>query len=558
MYMNKMKTLLQPFTLVIILFSLISCSRNEIISLRTLLMEMTDRTNLTLFPDPYYSLKQFSSYDRKTEKADSAGWFANTDYTQFLGIDSSRGRKEYLLFDARGPGAVVRWWMTFAGEGASDGIIRVYIDNSDNPVIEDNVVKVLSGQLLSGEPLSSSVSPETDPARRGHNLYLPIPYSRSCRITYECEAIRITDDTRTPSIYYNICYRTYKEGTRVVSFTMDELKNSELLINDVNNKLLNPVFTRGKNYSVTGIIEKADSVTININGKNSAVTNISIDLSADNYAQALRSTVLEILFDGNMTVWVPVGEFFGTGYDSTSSSTWNSVVFYNHYESFWLMPFREKCSIRLINYGRDAVKISMAAHTSIYRWKSNSMYFGAAWHEYHNIRTAGAVSTGGTGRHMDLNFIDLTGKGVYSGDAITVFNTEEAWFGEGDEKIFVDGEEFPSSIGTGTEDYYGYAWCRPEYFTHPFIAQPSGDGNFFPGLTINMRYRDLDAIPFIKSISSNIELWHWVPATINYALTTYWYIFPGFEHNIKPVPMSVMNPVPRKRSDIISSPPDSF
>ena len=157
---------------------------------------------------------------------------------------------------------------------------------------------------------------------------------------------------------------------------------------------------------------------------------------------------------------------------------------------------------------------------------------------------------------MDLNFIDLRGKGVYSGDAITVFNTEEAWFGEGDEKIFVDGEDFPSSIGTGTEDYYGYAWCRPEYFTHPFIAQPSGNGNFFPGLTINMRYRDLDAIPFNTSLSSNIELWHWLPATINYALTTYWYIFPGYKTNIRPIPMAVMNPVPRKRSDIVISSPE--
>ena len=556
MYMKKQKIKLQPVFLLILLLTLLSCSRQKIISLKTLLMEMTDRTSLTLFPDPYYILKQYSSYDRRSVKADSAGWYANTDCTHFLSTDSSKGRKEYVLFDATGPGAVVRWWMTFAGEGSSDGIIRVYIDDTETPVIEGNIVKVLSGHLLAEEPLSSSVSPETDPERRGHNLYLPIPYSGNCRITYECDAIRITEDSRTPSIYYNICYRTYQEGTRVVSFSTDELKNSELLINDVNSKLLDPVYTGDRNYSVTGTVEKADSATINIYSRNAAITNISVDLTADDFAQALRSTVMEILFDDNLTVWVPVGEFFGTGYDSTSSSTWNSVVFYNHFESYWLMPFRKKCSIRLINYGRDPVKISIKAHTSDYRWRHNSMYFGAAWHEYHNIRTAGAVATGGTGRHRDLNFIDLTGKGVYAGDAITVFNTEEAWFGEGDEKIFVDGETFPSSIGTGTEDYYGYAWCRPEYFTHPFIAQPSGDGNFFPGLTINMRYRDLDAIPFNTSISSNIELWHWVPATINYALTTYWYIFPGFMTNIRPVPMAVMNPVPRQRSDIVGSQPD--
>ena len=77
---------------------------------------------------------------------------------------------------------------------------------------------------------------------------------------------------------------------------------------------------------------------------------------------------------------------------------------------------------------------------------------------------------------------------MYVGDCLTLFNTVYAWRGEGDEKIYVDGESFPSHFGTGTEDYYGYAWCRPERFTgHPFIAQPDGSGNFDPGdiLTIS-------------------------------------------------------------------------
>ena len=131
--------------------------------------------------------------------------------------------------------------------------------------------------------------------------------------------------------------------------------------------------------------------------------------------------------------------------------------------------------------------------------------------------------------HFDVNYVDLAGQGVYVGDALTVFNTVDAWWGEGDEKIFVDGEEFPSSIGTGTEDYYGYAWCRPEKFSHPFIAQPTGAGNFHPGMTVNMRYRSLDAIPFATEISSNIEMWHWVKTKMNFAMTAFWYVKPGFQ-----------------------------
>jgi hypothetical protein len=37
-------------------------------------------------------------------------------------------------------------------------------------------------------------------------------------------------------------------------------------------------------------------------------------------------------------------------------------------------------------------------------------------------------------------------------------NPVTIWWGEGDEKIWVDGEAFPSIFGTGTEDYYAYSW----------------------------------------------------------------------------------------------------
>lgn len=544
---------------VVIIFSLTiiisSCTKQKIISLKTLLNEMTDRSVLTRYPVPWYDLKQFSSFDRKSENADSAGWFANADYTQFLGTDSSKGRKEYILFDTDGPGAVVRWWMTFAGEGSYTGTVRVYIDNAEKPVIEDSIIKVLSGHLLAGEPLSSSVSPETNLYQRGHNLYLPVPFEKHCKITYECSAIVINDKTRRPSIYYNICYRQYEKSARVVSFSMNELKNAEELIRKVDTTLLSPGRDEEKTtkiWSGNSSIGAGNSLILEPDATNSAISRITLDLSAENRPQALRSTVLEITFDGVKTVWVPAGEFFGTAYKNTTSSTWNSKADRNgQMESYWLMPFRKSCKIALANWGNQSVNANLKIETIPYRWRNTSMYFGASWHEYHNIQSAGAVSVGGTGKHRDINFVDITGKGVYAGDAIAVFNTVDAWFGEGDEKIFVDGEDFPSSIGTGTEDYYGYAWCRPELFSHPFIAQPSGSGNFNPGLTINMRYRSLDAIPFRNSISSNIELWHWAPTIMNYALTTFYYVMPGYITNTEPQPGSVRNPVPLKRSDVI-------
>jgi hypothetical protein len=68
------------------------------------------------------------------------------------------------------------------------------------------------------------------------------------------------------------------------------------------------------------------------------------------------------------------------------------------------------------------------------------------------------------------------------------------------------------------------------------------------GITVNMRHRSLDAIPFNKSISSNIELWHWADIRMNYSLTSYYYVIPPFSINIIPDPVSVQHPVATSKS----------
>ena len=150
-----------------------------------------------------------------------------------------------------------------------------------------------------------------------------------------------------------------------------------------------------------------------------------------------------------------------------------------------------------------------------------------------------------------MNFVQVSGKGVYVGDTLTVFNGPDAWWGEGDEKIFVDGEAFPSHIGTGTEDYYGYAWCRPEYFAAPFHAQPTGAGNMKAGFSVNNRYRALDAIPFTASIKFDMELWHSQKTVVNYAPATFWYAQPGASCNVVPAPEAAAEPVAMQRSDVV-------
>src|SRR3954465_12097876 len=84
--------------------------RGSTISFTSLLREMTDRGALTRYPDPAFKLFQSSSWDRtEKSKQDQATWFANKDYNNYIRIDSSQGRKEYVIMDAKGPGAITRW-----------------------------------------------------------------------------------------------------------------------------------------------------------------------------------------------------------------------------------------------------------------------------------------------------------------------------------------------------------------------------------------------------------------------------------------------------------------
>ena len=536
--------------IIIFLFST-SCSEMKI-TLESLLEEMTSLENKTYFPSDDYSLKQFSSYDRESIGPDKENWWANADYTQFLREEETHGRREFVMFDADGPGAVVRFWMTFAGAGATESILRFYIDGAEQPVVEGNALEVLSGGLLAPEPLSASVSPETEYQRRGHNLYLPIPYSEHLKITIQCDSVKQVNGRWHPSLYYNINYRTYDKGVEVESFSKEILGRAEPAINQTAEELLNPVAEDlFDNAEQTSLLAPGEDITINLPGKKMAVSQIRIKLNASDINQALRSSVLAISFDGTQTVWVPAGDFFGTGYQIHPSKTrFTQVGADGVLTSNWVMPYKDSAKVSVINYGSQEVDVNLKVTTKKYNWKKMSMYFGAAWHEYYQVHTAKDPALDKHKWHYDVNYIELKGKGVYAGDALTVFNTADAWWGEGDEKIYVDGEYFPSSIGTGTEDYYGYAWCRPEKFSHPFIAQPTGAGNFHPGMSVNMRFRALDAIPFNTSIKSDIEMWHWVKTKVNYAMTAYWYVYPGFKCNVEPDIDAVRNPVAMKRADI--------
>ena len=118
-----------------------------------------------------------------------------------------------------------------------------------------------------------------------------------------------------------------------------------------------------------------------------------------------------------------------------------------------------------------------------------------------------------------------------------VWNPRGGWWGEGDEKFFVDGEKFPSTIGTGSEDYFGYAWCHPGLFQYGLsTAQTMTQNN--KGHQSVLRWHVADNVPFQKSFEACIEKYYTNEERgTMYACVPCFYLAPGQSDGIAPTPL---------------------
>jgi len=485
------------------------------VGLESLLDEMVNRESLARFPDPTYRCFQASSYDRGSTAPNQPGWYANSDHSHYLRSEENEGREEWVMMDVKGAGAVVRIWVT---SGTYKGTVRFYLDGSDQPVLEARVDELIGGEALVGPPLSA-------PRARGRNLYLPLPFARACKITFDRPNFYETN-AGEDQLYYQINYRSYDEGTEVKSFAREDLEQLRTKLRQVQQALLQPDSTQPMHADsrapVAKLLLPGESLQVDDKGPG-ALSRLQIKLKAEDLTQALRSTVLKATFDGEQTLWCPLGDFFGSGVGLNPYTSWyRQVQEDGTLVCQWVMPWRQASRIEVENLGEQRVHVTMVTKTIPWQWDENSLHFHANWRQEGGIETAN-----GGARAFDWNYLVAGGRGVYVGDTLSVRNQHAAWWGEGDEKIYVDGEAFPSHIGTGTEDYYGYAWCTPEFFEAPFHAQPRVEGPSNFGHTTNTRTRSLDAIPFNRSYRMDMEVWHWATTTVDYAVATYWYGRPG-------------------------------
>ncbi|NLN77213.1 MAG: DUF2961 domain-containing protein, partial [Armatimonadetes bacterium] len=120
----------------------------------------------------------------------------------------------------------------------------------------------------------------------------------------------------------------------------------------------------------------------------------------------------------------------------------------------------------------------------------------------------------------------------------------------------VDGETFPSTFGTGSEDYFGYAWCDPSLFQNAYHNQTRNDNNNNSDHISVNRWQVTENIPFQKSFDGYMEKYFINDRPTLYASTVYWYLAPGGVDPYTPVPLNdrlnwYVRPVVKKKPGIL-------
>lgn len=507
-------------------------SRGQVqpVSVNSLLSEMADSHHVARTPALPFKQLQASSYDRnQTDPKDAKTWFANKDYEQFIRTERRDGRTEWVIMEHEGPGAITRIWTPLLAD-KDKMVVRFYLDGSATPVIEEKFNDFMRGRRRIKPPFAYVAWPDPGVADGvGADMYFPIPFARSCKITLD----------ELP-FYYSVDYRAYRAGTPVTTFSWSDVEAAGSAVAATAQALTFAATSGLRNLvSWVGRLDRGKSAIIDAPRGEHEISELDLDVPPTITAQALRSIVLRIDCDGEEVVWCPIGDFFGCGVTLRPvSDRFRQVSQDGHMRSAWPMPYKSKARVALVNLNGEPLRAQLVVKAKSAPWTIDTMHFHATWHHQYPLAT----------RPMsDWNYVSIHGQGVYVGDTLTVMNPSTAWYGEGDERVYQDGEAFPSFLGTGTEDYYGYAWGMDEHWSSPFMSMPlrdrKGRENWL-GFTTTSRIRGLDDIPFNQDLRFDMEIWHWADCKVEYSAACFWYAKPGARSNPGPSPADAAATLP--------------
>ncbi len=478
-----------------------------------LVARYTDMEHLAVLPEDGEIGGMASSYDRKS-RYDSAtdqylDWGANADGT---GVVREEGNVQ-VLADIKGCGCIWRIWSA----DQTSGHIKIYLDGSPTPVVDmpfsdltdrrkpplgswTNINYGHAGEISEGP--GNNYNP-------GGNTYLPIPFKKSCKITGDKGTGK--DDGSNWGKYFHFTYTLFPPGVDVPDFQFpltDEESAALSQLNDAvaaSRRSADPAPRPGqKEQKNTVTLAPGQTTTALAVQGEGAITNLKIKVPLPEFAEPqrelLRQLTIRITWDGDSkpAVWSPLGDFFGYIGGGGSFSTVpvglaDDGTFYCH----WYMPFARGAKIELGNDGPAPVTLDLDATVAPLDQPITKLgRFHAKWH-----RDMFLIDR--KDRFPDWPMVLTQGRGRFVGTMLHVWNPNGGWWGEGDEKFFIDGEKFPSYFGTGSEDYFGYAWGCASRFDRAFHAQILNENN--NGHVDDQRWLIAESVPFHTSFEGDIE-----------------------------------------------------
>ena len=511
-------------SLSLIILHSITISGQDRVTLGILFDEMVSMERLVNIPAGKYRSIQFSSYDRRSTSPYEKGWFANSDgfgrepipnFEQVLKEPDESGIGEYLICDVRQPGVILRLW-----SAGIKGEVRVFLDDMESPFYEGSAEDFFwkMPEILTGRDLPYGIFRQFDA------VYFPIPFSERLRI----EWIGNLNEVH----FYHVGLRVYDKGIHVERFTKDALATYAHKIDQVSSVLKNDEPAHDNDLKdVKSMIPRSESKVLWESSGMGAIDHFSIRTEASDQEAALRKCILSIYFDNSSTpqIHAPLGDFFGA---APGLNPFRSLAFSVNEEgtmvSRFIMPYRQNVRIEVANQTEEDVRLLTGIREREYRWVEDStMHFRARWRINHDVTASDTDIS-------DFPYLMALGQGRIVGAATYIYNPSNVpsswgnWWGEGDEKIFVDDDVFPSFFGTGSEDYYNYSWSSARIFSYPYCGQPRNDGPGNRGYVANFRWHILDDIPFRRNIAFYMELLHHgvVPGT-SYGRIVYYYAIPS-------------------------------
>jgi hypothetical protein len=503
-----------------------------------------------------------SSYDRSSrydaETDTYVDWDANADGSGFV-----RREGEWVVaFEEDGPGVI--WRIHSALPGAER--IQIFIDDADEPVVDMPFRDFFERFNDETPPLNFPSLVST--LSRGRNRFIPIPYGRSCKIRILPDG----GDHNHWGSYYHFTHTTFPADTALPSFdgTYDRTTSIALATAD---RALSERGWRAPNTPDTTVdvvdvaVPPGATVPLHTILGNRAITAVRAQLElpeSPSDRRVLRELALSIRWDGeeHASVWSPLGDFFGSAPGATFFRTLPVGATDGGFYAHWFMPFAESAELLVTNDGDEPRTLRFAiSHRPLERPATELLRFHAKWH-----RNAFQDKAVAEGRGIDWPLLITRGTGRFCGVFLHIWNPWDEpaqppaswwyghwdraalywWWGEGDEKFFVDGERFPSTFGIGSEDYFGHSWAaEPPFptFDSPYAAQPYVELNA-NGHTSLSRFHICDDIPFQDSFEGYIERYKTATGTWeddnpnHYAAVAYWYLSADGVDPYRPVPIS--------------------